>query len=145
MNGNLTMEQIESSIDWFTQAHQHLDFIRLSMNEQVFVPWVMSMDCRDSWNACNMARVHTENITDIEEALIPAMGCIFDGLCMFDHLQAAGLGMTESAQRCIVESLRSAQITLSGIIKDLEGRLCCNAYPEDLDEDTATWLREFEL
>lgn len=144
MSDNLTMQQIEESIGHLTSAHEHLDKVRVMMNGKAMVIWIMGLDCDTAWTCCNMARVHTEKVSQIEEALIPAMGNIMEGRCMFDHLNDTGLGMTDSAQRCIVEVLRNAQIVLSGIIKDLDARLCFDC-AEELDEETAIFLREFEF
>ena len=141
---NMSIDAIERSIGHFTVAHMQLDSVRVLMNDRTYNYWLMSDACREAWNACNMARLDTEHDTEIEEALIPTMGNIIDGREMVNSLWAAEMPMTISAERCIIEALRSAQIVLSGIIKDLDARLLCPDFNE-LDEETATFLREFEL
>lgn len=142
MSDSMGLEAIEASIQMLTDAHRSLDRVRVMMNSKAYVLWVMALDCDTAWGWCNQARLFTERDSGIEEALIPAMGNIMEGRCMFDHLGATGLGMTISSERCIVEVLRNAQVTLSCIIKDLDARLSC---PEEIDEETATFLREYEL
>lgn len=140
----MTLPQIEEAISCLTAAHKSIDSVRTANNSMLFVLWMLSDFCRDAWGYCNKARLHTEKEEQIEEALIPAMGQIADAKFMFDHLGSTGLGMTDYAQRCIVAALQNAQIVLGGLIKDLDARLCCDC-EEDLDEETATFLREYEF
>ncbi len=73
-----------------------------------------------SWGCVNMCRVHTEEIVFMEDALIPAMGLIYDAKAMFESLVAWKLGMTKYGAINIVNAIREAMIGIRMCVEELE-------------------------
>lgn len=61
-----------------------------------------------AWDEVNNCRAYTEEIVDLEDLLIPAMGLVNDARLMFESLIYWRLGMTAHGRISILTSIRGA-------------------------------------
>ncbi len=79
------------------------------VNNEIVDQAVAGMDIIEklsiAWDEVNSCRVYTEEIVDLEDLLIPAMGLVNDARLMFESLLYWNLGMTPQGRISILASI----------------------------------------
>jgi hypothetical protein len=94
-----------------THLHNALELL-IFVNNEIVDQTIDGMDLIDklatAWHEINRCRVHTRQIVDQEELLIPAMGLVNDARLMLESLIAWKLGMTTQGKISILTCIRLA-------------------------------------